>query len=159
MKSTVQIESEKQEFYKLEREIQGLLDDWYLSRGYAVDRSLACRKFDCMLQGRRIEEKIRDGVRDDVLIEIVQDLRTNAPGWFYTTGCHYLHYVFTEQRKLALILRFRYKKFKAWLLDEYWQKPFGKYQVSVKGWGVTLNLVVPTVDIPTELLESFDFRN
>lgn len=156
MKTTELRESEKKQYKVFEVLIQQQLDDWYESKRYSVDRSQACREFDCILRGQRVEEKIRNGVKHDLLIELIQDLETNDPGWFYTSNCDFLHYIFTSNGKLIRLLRFNSKFLKQWLLTTYWLKPFGDYQVSNMGYGLTLNLVVPLADIPKELMSVYD---
>jgi hypothetical protein len=156
--------AEKYEFYKIEKQAQVLLDAWYSGRGHTVDRSSSCKDYDCVLDGiYKIEEKIRTKYWKDLLIEVIQDTVTNSPGWAYETKCDYLHYVFMDDDKLSLVLRINWKKFKQWYLVDYLSKKYrGNYITSIKGWGITINLVIPISDIPGSIINKFvllDYEN
>lgn len=155
MKTQEQISAEVKKYTAFEGLMQKQLDTWYASRGFTVDRTIACKQYDCLVGRFRVEEKIREGVKHDVLIEIIQDLPSKNLGWFYTCDCDYLHYVFTSENRLIKILSFRFIEFKSWLLSIYWTgKLFGEYQISTKGFGLTLNLVIPISHIPPTLLSN-----
>ncbi len=150
-------EKEKREFFRFERRCQALADKFYASRWHEIDRSQSCREFDCLLDGRwKIEEKFRTHAYNDVLIELIQDLKSNAPGWFYETSCDYLHYFFMGDDKIIKLFRFNWKNFSSWLIKDYLpEHTQGRYVISKKGWGITLNLSVPISDIPAKLYLSY----
>lgn len=152
-------DQEKQDFFKFEREIQKLLDEWYERRNHKIDRSRSCKQFDLIMDDKfKIEEKIRDCIRDDLLIEIVQDLVTKAPGWFTETECDYLHYVFTKDRKPIKIVRLNWPDFKVWFIEYLSINKFIQAQISTKGWGCTINLILPINCIDPSLRQILDIR-
>jgi len=144
---------EKIAFYEKEREGQRLLDLYYISRKHEVDRSGSCKDFDCILdRTEKVEEKIRSKERKDLLIEVIQDMSTYSPGWFYETKCDYLHYVFMNDTgtKITSFYRFDWPKLKGWFIGKYLKtKHFPESIVSTKGWGITLNISVPIDQIPS----------
>ena len=152
-------EKEKRELFAFEKENQKLLDAFYISRGHTVDRSQACKKFDCIIDGKLIEEKIRDGIKNDILIEMIQDIITFAPGWYFETGCDYLHYVFIENKKIAKLYRINWQKFVDWYEGYLSKKIFGNYLISNKGWGITLNLILDISQIPQYLINVYNGDN
>lgn len=147
---------ERKEFEQFELDSQAVLDHYYKTKGHDVDRSSAGVKYDCILDGcSKVEEKIRSAERGDIAIEIIQDLNNyNNRGWFYETGCDYLHYVFMDQLVIKRFLRFRFSIFKTWVTNVYFAKlnqhPYSV--ISPKGQGVTLNLCVPIDQIPSDAL-------
>lgn len=145
------------EFIITEKETQEMLDIWYKSLGWYADRSVACIKYDCRIGNDYVEEKARIGEFSDILVELIQDIESNNPGWFFTTGCDYLHYAFTRDRNLTRVLRIKYPEFKNWLITRYWKEKalgrHGKYLTSSKGYGLTLNLKVPILAVPLDILD------
>ncbi len=152
-------EKEKQEFFNFEHYAQKILDDYYTSRNHAVDRTTACKLYDCIIDSQyKVEEKIRQEEHNDVLIEVIQDLVTYSPGWFYETGCDYLHYVFMNNTRIGRFLRLNWIKLKDWCLSDYFINNKHPYSViSPKGWGVTVNFSIPIKDIPKYII-NFDER-
>jgi hypothetical protein len=145
-------EQEKREYFKFERDSQRIIDEYYVGRGHTVDRSTSCMSYDCILDGKyKVEEKIRQIERSDILVEFIQDAVTYAPGWFYETKCDYLHYVFMNDTGGAIsrFVRLNWGKFKYWCLTEYLKKNKHPYSViSDKGWGITVNFSIPINAIP-----------
>ena len=143
------IEQEKKDFYKFETDVQKILDRWYIKRNHTVDRTGACKEFDCILDNDiKVEEKIRDGLFNDILIEIIQDLITFAPGWAITTKSDYIHYVMCFNKFPLRLYRINWKKFRPWYFDIYLKNnKQGRYIISQRGWGLTLNMLVPINDI------------
>jgi hypothetical protein len=151
-------EKEKREYFAFEAMCQKVLDNYYLSRGHKVDRSKSCKDFDCILDEKwKVEEKFRDREYNDILIEIVQDLKTFDAGWFIKTKCDYLHYIFMKDDSIIRFMRFKWNDFRNWYLENYLSVHSNHQSiVSKKGWGVTINLSVPIADIPKNLY--FDDR-
>lgn len=88
-----------------EHEQRPLVDSWYKSLGYKVDRSVEGRHWDCALSSEaeviKVEEKFRrrgKGERQwrDLLIEMVQDIYTGSPGWFVTCRADKVYYYMTD---------------------------------------------------------------
>lgn len=102
------------------------------------------------------EEKFRVGIWDDILIEIVQDMRglggdiSKALGWFYTERMVLFHYFMGCEtgKGPKFLYRFDWSKVKPWIWKRLEDTSFHKFQTSNEGYGLTLNLVVPIEDIP-----------
>ena len=148
-------EIEKKENFVFENENQRLLNIFYSNNNWGYDRSGACKKYDLILCGKKVEEKFRREDYPDIAVEIIQDMRSYSPGWFYETDCDYLFYIFTNAPiKLYSI---KWKEFKLWFLLKYLpQNLIGKYCFSPRGWGDTLNILVPINRIPKELYKYFE---
>lgn len=155
-------EQEKKEYFKFERESQLIIDQYYMLRGHTVDRSTSCISYDCILDGKdKIEEKIRQIERSDILIELIQDAVTYAPGWFYETKCDYLHYIFMggADDSITRFIRLDWVQFKNWCLTDFFKHNKHPYSViSDKGWGITINFSIPISTIPRYAL-TFDSEN
>jgi len=146
-------EAEKREFFDFEKYAQMILDEYYESRSHTVDRTQSCRQYDCIIDGQyKVEEKFRQSEYGDILIEVIQNLNTNAPGWFFETRCDYLHYVFMDDSIIKRFIRLKWNKFKSWCLSDYFvSHKHNKTIISSKGWGLTVNLSIPIKDIPDYL--------
>lgn len=149
-------EQEKKEFFEFEKRSQAIIDQYYLSRDHTVDRSVSCVYYDCLLDGQyKVEGKIRQIERSDILVEFIQDAKTYAPGWFYETRCDYLHYVFMSEsgNSISRFVRINWSKFKDWCLNDYLKTNKHPYSiVSHKGWGITINFSIPIEEIPNQLI-------
>ncbi len=147
---------EKQEFFDFERYAQQILDGYYKSRNHTVDRSSSCKLYDCIIDATsKVEEKIRQEEHNDILVEVIQDMETYSPGWFYETGCDYLHYVFMNDTGIGRFIRIDWSKFKSWCLSDYFVNNKHPYSViSPKGWGLTINLSIPIKDIPKYIVRN-----
>lgn len=145
-------EQEKRDYFNFERTSQSKVDPYYLMYFTSIDRSVSCKQFDCIIDGtEKVEEKFRTVERNDILLEMIQDLQTNAPGWFYETQCDYLHYIFMQDTEFKKLYRFDWKKFKPWCYEFFKNNKHPYTVVSPKGWGITLNLSVPINAIPQYL--------
>lgn len=155
-------EQEKQEFFKFEKNSQRVIDQYYAQRGHTIDRSVSCISYDCILDGKyKVEEKIRQVERSDVLVEFIQDAVTFAPGWFYETKCDYLHYIFMDETGASVVrlIRLNWTKFKNWCLTDFLKNNKHPYSViSDKGWGITINLSIPINVIPKYVID-FDSKD
>lgn len=147
-----------------ETEGQTLLDAFYRARGYVVDRSVAGREFDLALErdGTHflVEEKIRSAAYSDVLLELIQDVPSGNRGWFYTEEFDYLVYAVVSGRALRRVTIIDWPRFRKWLGRVYFdrlreQRRRPSLRVSLEGYGVTVNMVVPMDDIPVAYLKVF----
>jgi len=155
-------EQEKREFFKFEKTSQQAIDKYYTLRGHTVDRSVSCISYDCILDGKvKVEEKIRQVERSDILIELIQDAVSYSPGWFYETKCDYLHYIFMDGTgtSIARFIRLNWSQFKNWVFTDFLKNNKHPHSViSDKGWGITVNISVPISTIPRHAL-TFDSNN
>jgi len=157
IKNIVTIEQEKKEFYEFEKDVQNILDQYYIKRNHTVDRSGACKEFDCILDDKeKVEEKIRDGLFNDILIEIIQDIITFQPGWGITTKSDYIHYVMCLNKLPIRLYRIDWKIFKPWYFDFLKTYRHGKYIISPKGWGLTLNMLISINDIDKSCIVKYE---
>lgn len=149
-------EQEKKQYFQFERDSQRIIDQYYMLRGHTVDRSTSCVSYDCILDGKyKVEEKIRQTERQDILVEFIQDAVTYAPGWFYETKCDYLHYVFMNEAdgSVSRFVRLNWSKFKNWCLSDFLKNNLHPYSViSAKGWGLTINFSIPINSIPSNVV-------
>lgn len=150
---------EKYSFFDFERKVQLRLDEFYISRGRSPDRTQADEFHDVILDGWKIEEKIRGGIWPDVLIEISQDIVSGAIGWFGKTKCDYLHYVFCPDDKTPvpiILYRIKWVTFKEWFIKSYLPAhKSGKYIYSDRGWGATINIPVQISLIPETIINKY----
>lgn len=152
--------SDFNDFEQFERECQPVMDMFYAQRGHEIVTRKGTKKYDLILKINGaatdwIEEKFRNQVRGDLLVEMVQDFATFTRGWFYETACTHLHYVMCDETRVPFVLyRVDFPDFKRWLLASYLKsKRQPTWRLSVRGWGLTLNLVVPIKDIPADLYQ------
>jgi len=152
-------QKEKKAFLDFEKEIQNNLDKYYLSRNHKILRD-PDKLHDLKIDGIDVEEKIRDGIFSDAAIEIVQDLISGDIGWFTKTECKFLHYIMCLEYKPIYLYRINWDKFKNWMIDEFLPKhKIGKYCYSSRGWGATINILVPIKEIPNDIIEKYEINN
>jgi len=102
----------------------------------------------------KTEEKFRDGDWRDLLVEILQCIITQEPGWFYTTKADLVSYVMCNSKWIPQ--RFylvRWPEFKNWLYEYLSKNKFPKAIISPRGLGLTLNLSINWIDIPPDLFK------
>ena len=155
-------------YTEAERNAQRQLDMFYKNLGQPILRQ-PTKQYDLILDGFRVEEKIRfsnpnspnpsirNGNFSDFLIEIMQDIVTNNPGWFYTTDADKLHYILCQYSMPKILYVIEWDSFKKWFLDDYLhQNLIGKYVISIKGYGLTLNISVPISEVPVNLYKPYN---
>jgi len=141
-----------------ERAMQPFADAFYARRGYLIATRIGDKKRDLILQSQAgnhqsIEEKFRGAVRDDVLVEIMQDAVSGELGWLYHCQADYLHYIMCpDWQRPTLMYRLAWKPFRSWLLGDYLRRPARPSVItSMKGYGLTINVAVPYAAIPKEM--------
>lgn len=149
-------DDEKRQFFKQEKEMQPLADEFYRQWGFEIKRN-GDKKKDVTLtregESQTVEEKYRNCYRPDILIEMVQDLSTVSPGWCVETGCDFLHYFFHNSTQLLELDRIDWTKFKPWFFKTYLPgHKIGDYVLSDKGYGLTLNIPVNKSAIPADII-------
>lgn len=150
---------------QIEKENIPYANKFYDKRGYDYHRPNK-KTHDVVINGKFTEEKYRIGTYEDVLIEIIQDMRglggeiQKALGWFYTEHMIYFHYFMgCETGKGPRTLhRFNWSKLKPWIWKRLEEKRFHKFQTSIKGYGLTLNYVIPIKEIPKKYFEKIVMR-
>ena len=97
----------------------------------------------------------------DILVEIMQDMKSHNLGWIYKCGADRLYYVICQGEKNNEYVSYYYdidmRKFKAWLFEWLKAKRYPKYITSLAGYGITLNLAVPLDEIPEGIIKRYDY--
>ncbi len=102
----------------------------------------------------KIEEKARIGDYDDVLVEIIEDVKTGDLGWFYQTKADRLIYcLFESEESLEpyVVYVFDIQKLKNYYF-EHAKELFRQSNISDKGYGLTLNIFLP-LDLGKKIYE------
>ena len=132
----------KEDFFIFEKECQELFNkfytenNWKYERVYGKENKLYDVKIQVKDKWYKIEEKTREIDYKDLLVEIEQDTESKAPGWLYYTQADYLFYM-VNKKTIYLVNMNRLKNHIENFKDYYNQK------VSIKGWGKTVNIVIP----------------
>lgn len=139
--------------FEFEKKMQTLADTFYRQRGLQVDRSGACKKFDCIISRadmpgvtQKIEEKFNrvEYPYKNGLIEIVQDMESADLGWYFETGCEFLHWFeCTEvdgEYRLSVLYRLKWDDFKKWFNTNLL---ITRPKVVKQHYGLTFNLTFP----------------
>ena len=140
-----------------EKKAQEMMDKIYLSAGWNIDRSHACKKFDLYLYNNmyraRVEEKFRSADHDDLLIEFIQMIETRPPelGWYYYIEADYLNYIICDNWQPKKIYTLKWGSFTSWMLDYLKVTKFANAIFSPRGKGLTLNISINWLDIPNNL--------
>ena len=150
------LNKETQEYFNLENKMNKLMEKFYESKGCFCDWTVSDKQKDVLLthQGKKttVELKYRfDKIFPDILIELIQDINTNNPGWFFECKADKLHYVICVDEKPKYFYNIKFDKFKDWFSKYLTKRPSGKYIISTKGYGITLNVPVPLSDIPIDI--------
>jgi len=152
VRGEVNLNKETQEYFNLENKMNKFMGKFYENSGCFCDWTVSDKEKDVLLIYKekkiKVELKYRFNEFPDILIELIQDISTNNPGWFYECQADRLHYVICVDEKPEYFYDIKYKKFKSWL-PEYFKKRYtGKYIISTKGYGTTLNIPIPIESIP-----------
>jgi len=139
------------EFTKKEKQSQLILDTFYINKNWKFDRSVACKKYDLLINNVYVEEKFRYEDYDDFLIEIIQDVITRNAGWYYTTEPGWLFYIVKDEYLYTVI----WSRFKEWFINELKNGTKFKPVISIQGFGYTINLAIKWDDIPENLYKLF----
>lgn len=115
------------------------------------------RDIECVSasSGKRyaVEEKFIQGDFNEFCIEILQDMISRNPGWFYTTKADILMYVACEPKTWRPIRAFaiHWADFKKWWVGYLSEHHIPKAIISPKGYGLSLNLAIRWPQIPKTL--------
>lgn len=130
-----------------EKRMQPFMDAFYRVRGWTIDRTNACRHFDCEIaqngSSLKVEEKyLFSDPYSQGLIEIIQDLRTADLGWFYHTKCDLLFWVHCPSDRVSppkTVFIINWPKTKALILDQMEAQKWQDYNHCPQHYGLTLN--------------------
>ncbi len=154
-----------QEYYKQKQQAeyraQGRIDNWYYAMGFAEVERDADYQHDVTLRRNgtrlKVEEKYRDGDFGDLLVEIIQDVVSNGPGWFYTEKFDRLSYIVMDKNGVPVkIYWIKFDEFRNWFFGYLANKKRVPAILSAKGYGLTLNIPVDWKSIPKGIVQKFD---
>ena len=131
----------KEELFAYAREKEEFFNKFYREKDWPYKRIFGKenKKYDCVILVKdrwiKVEEKHRIKVWPDIAIELIQDTETNSPGWLYYTEADWILYGMDE---IIYLIEFQE-------LKEFVKKYKDKFntKISKKGWGNTLNLILP----------------
>lgn len=94
-----------------------------------------------------IDEKTASYPHDDMIIELIQDAITNNGGWYYKLQkCHGLVYIYFKNGEVFIVYKVNMNGLRKMLSNiTNWDK--GKIKNATGGWGYTINLCYPWVDL------------
>ena len=134
---------EVKKYFDYERKTCYIFEDYYKKHNFRCKRTYGKEniKQDChlLIEGHwwKVEEKMRDAEAkkwNDILVENIQDLKTNAPGWIRETEAEILLYAFDD----GMIYAIDMNKLKKLVKENNFET-----RISEKGWGETENFMVP----------------
>ena len=135
----------KEEFFQFEKQKQKEFNKLYQSFGWSYKRIFGKgnKKYDCVIlvngEWIKVEEKFQEKEWPSMAVELIQDTETNSPGWLYYTEADWILYGMGEIIYLVQLQK----------LKEFIKKYKDKFdtKISEKGWGKTLNLIIPWTTI------------
>ena len=145
-----------------EKRMQPFMDEWYRKKGATnIDRSQSCKQFDVIVTingySWKIEEKfLFTDTYDQGLVEIIQDMNTNDPGWFYHLDCHTLLWIYCgldngRNGKIPKppieIHSIKWPHLKNYILERWTEETWATFQICPKHYGTTLNYPVDWYDL------------
>ena len=138
--------------FDLEKKASAFLDMLYCSLGGEIVKDAPKRKFDDWDKvvkfeniTYKIEEKARVGIWGDLLVELIEDLKSCDPGWFYQTKADKVIYCFYESEKAEepkSVYALSVEKMRNFVF-EHAKELIRKSNISPKGYGLTLNIFIP----------------
>lgn len=136
-----------------ERSMKEKFDKLYKKKGWKIIARDDQKGHDCILDinGRilKVEEKARQKIWDDILIETKQDTDTDLDGWYQHCDADLVFYgMFTDKETKVYVIS--WKKFKNWFEES---KDGFRRVVSTKGRGTTINLCVPICLVPNNIMQ------
>ena len=93
---------------------------------------------------------------DDILVEIMQDMKTHNLGWIYGCGADRLYYVICQgeinNENVSYYYDIDMPKFKEWLFGWLKTEKRPQHIKSLNGYGITDNIAVPLDIIPEKII-------
>ena len=137
---------------KLEDKASVFMDSFYKEKGAISIIPHPDRKFDDWDKvvkfpniTYKIEEKARIGDYNDILVEVLEDLKTGDLGWIYQTKADIIIYVVYQKEgdeKPKRIYKIIVTRIKEYLIDHA-RELFQNSNVAPLGYGLTLNIFMP----------------
>ncbi len=149
---------EVNKYFEFEKSMNTYMDKYYKNLGFSIDWD-GNKEYDCILHKEnkspvKVELKYRKKIYNDILVEVIQDMKTNHPGWLYTSNSRYLHYVICT-KKPEYYYSLKFKLFKKWFFEHIKSNKVS-FIISKKGWGLTLNMPISVFKIPDNIIKKID---
>jgi hypothetical protein len=131
----------KEEFFRFEKEQRRFFDDYYRGKRWGCQRinGKENKRYDCLIfigtREIKIQEKVRSEDYGDFLVELIRDTNTGDKGWLYTCEADYILY--KTPKNFYWIDRQKLKNHMEKFGVDY------KTIESIKGWGRTINAIIP----------------
>lgn len=126
-------------FLFLEKKNRPLFNRLYEERGWQLLERSDGKEYDAIIgKGRftlKVEEKYRPKIWDDILVELVQDIETDSPGWLYYTKVDILLYMMANR-----VYVLNTQKLRKYIRENL---AYLNTSISKKGWGTTKFAVLP----------------
>jgi len=148
-------------FFDFEEEMDVFMEKYYKSKGCKVYKNGDTQK-DITLSYNgiktSIEHKYRKVIYNDVLVEIIQDVKSNNSGWLYGCGAEKLNYIICQPVEEIMqpiyFHKIEFESFRNWFFKWYKIEKHPEHRTCKdKGYGLTLNVVVPLNKIPEIIIE------
>lgn len=139
-----------------ERRMQPYMDSFYKLLGYSsIDRSKSCKQFDCIIEKNnkpyKVEEKyLFCKVYKQLLVELIQDIKSADMGWFYHVDCDCLVWAYcnedrtSEPNKIYII---KWGLFKKYVIENISNVTWTQVNICTKNYGITLNWTIKWDDL------------
>lgn len=147
-----------------EKNAQYWMDIWYQHWGFEIIDRTGNKKRDLVLKGKnnnfKVEEKYREKDWGDFLVEIIQDMVGNKPGWFYTETPNILNYIILDcEKKPKIAYWIQFNKFKNWFFNYLSENKHPRGVISPEGFGLTLNIAISWDFIPEDICHRYEITN
>ena len=141
-----------EENVKFAQEKEDFFNKLYLEIGFEIISRKDCKYWDLILRQDdktfTVEEKALRKTSDSLFVETIQDTETNTIGWIEYSKADFLIYGMFGDK--IVVYRLPLQKFREWFkenIDDF------KEIESKKGWGITINKIVPISYIPLDLIK------
>jgi len=131
--------------FELEKKMQPFMNDYYESQGKTFDRSQACKRFDVIVNGSKVEEKyLLSEKYSCFLVEIVQQAKPPKLdwGWFYHCEADYLAWIHCSQKQPIEVLFIEYKILQDHIFSMFEKNKWIQVNLCPINYGLTINIPV-----------------
>jgi hypothetical protein len=138
---------------KYEKSNQPAANRWYATQfpNRVVDRSGHCRQFDLLLGNDKVEEKfIRGPAQDWLIVELIQDVRKNTPGWFYETAASLLMWRYCDPAGDDVIYQVSFARLRPFVIGWMEEDPNQNMKMKNTPYSLTMNLPIPWKSLERE---------
>ena len=134
------------ENFVFENRMNTYMEQYYTSKNWEYNWGESDKTRDVELKlGDRTwsaELKYRTVDYQDIIIELIQDVTTNDPGWYYHCEADQLHYIVSSNNKPQYFWNITWSKFKDWFTEYLTEHKRGTYIMAPGGYGLSLNIAI-----------------